>query len=58
MQMPAELKARGKTVLVISHDDTNYRAADRIIKLDKGQVVSNSFARSGVREGVSAPSAS
>ncbi len=34
----AELKARGKTVLVISHDDRYYHVADRIIKLDDGQV--------------------
>ena len=34
-----ELKARGKTVLVITHDDKYYHAADRIIKLDYGAVV-------------------
>lgn len=33
-----ELKARGKTVFVISHDDHYFYAADRIIKLDYGQV--------------------
>ena len=36
-----ELKAKGKTVLVISHDDRYYSVADRIIKLDEGQVVSD-----------------
>lgn len=34
-----ELKARGKTVLVISHDDRFYEVGDRIIKLDYGKVV-------------------
>ena len=34
-----ELKARGKTLFVISHDDRYYGVADRIIKLDSGQVV-------------------
>jgi putative pyoverdin transport system ATP-binding/permease protein len=34
-----ELKARGKAVLVISHDDRYYNVADRIIRLDCGSVV-------------------
>jgi putative ATP-binding cassette transporter len=34
-----ELKAKGKTVLVLSHDEKYYRVADRIIKLDYGQLV-------------------
>lgn len=33
-----QLKARGKTVLVITHDDRYFDLADRIIKLDSGQV--------------------
>ena len=33
------LKARGKTVLVISHDDRYYHVGDRIIKIDYGQFV-------------------
>lgn len=33
-----ELKARGKTVIVISHDDRYYHLADRIIKLDCGKI--------------------
>lgn len=31
-----ELKSRGKTVIVISHDDRYFHLADRIIKLDYG----------------------
>ncbi len=33
-----ELKDRGKTVFVISHDDHYYDVADRLIKLDAGKV--------------------
>jgi putative ATP-binding cassette transporter len=31
-----ELKARGKAVLVISHDDRYFHLADRVVKLDSG----------------------
>jgi putative pyoverdin transport system ATP-binding/permease protein len=41
MHLLPELKAKGKTILVISHDDRYYNVADRIIKLDEGQVVSD-----------------
>ncbi|MGB7923135.1 MAG: cyclic peptide export ABC transporter [Pyrinomonadaceae bacterium] len=37
-QLLPELKAKGKTVIVISHDDRYYHIADRIIKLDYGKV--------------------
>ncbi|WP_322103077.1 cyclic peptide export ABC transporter [Paraburkholderia sp. J41] len=33
-----QLKARGKTVLVITHDDRYFHLADRIVKLDSGQL--------------------
>jgi putative ATP-binding cassette transporter len=33
-----ELKARGKTVLVITHDEKYFPAADRIMKLDYGKL--------------------
>lgn len=36
--LPA-LKTRGKTVLVISHDDRYFYLADRCIKLEEGQIV-------------------
>ncbi|HVT17934.1 MAG TPA: cyclic peptide export ABC transporter [Thermoanaerobaculia bacterium] len=45
-----QLQARGKTVLVISHDDHYYRIADRIIKLDAGKVELDR--RSGERRAV------
>jgi len=41
LQIILDLKARGKTVFVISHDDRYYQVADRIVKLDDGQVVSD-----------------
>jgi putative pyoverdin transport system ATP-binding/permease protein len=34
-----QLKAKGKTVVVITHDDRYFHLADRYIKLDFGQVV-------------------
>lgn len=37
-QILPELKARGKTVFVVSHDDRYYSAADRLIKLESGKV--------------------
>lgn len=38
LQLLPELKARGKTVFVISHDDHYYFVGDRIIKLDYGKL--------------------
>lgn len=43
-QLLPELKARGKTVLVISHDDKYFDVADRIIKLDYGKLATSSSA--------------
>ncbi|HEX7318157.1 MAG TPA: cyclic peptide export ABC transporter [Pyrinomonadaceae bacterium] len=41
------LKDRGKTVVVISHDDHYYHVADRVIKLDYGQIVYDSERAAG-----------
>jgi putative ATP-binding cassette transporter len=38
-QLLPELKARGKTTIVISHDDRYYGVADRLIGLEYGQIV-------------------
>lgn len=35
-----ELKAKGKIVLVISHDDRYFHLADRLIKMESGQIIS------------------
>ena len=37
-QLLPDLQLRGKTVVVISHDDRYYSAADRLVKLDYGRV--------------------
>jgi putative ATP-binding cassette transporter len=39
-QLLPELKARGKTVVVITHDDRYFAVADRVLKLDYGKLVS------------------
>jgi putative pyoverdin transport system ATP-binding/permease protein len=41
LQLLPELKAKGKTVLVISHDDRYYSLADRLVKLDYGKLESD-----------------
>lgn len=38
-QLLPELKQRGKAVLVISHDDRYFHLADRLVKLDYGQII-------------------
>ncbi|MBD2776508.1 ATP-binding cassette domain-containing protein [Iningainema tapete] len=40
-QSLVKLKERGKTVIVITHDDRYFHLADQIIKLDYGQIQSN-----------------
>jgi putative ATP-binding cassette transporter len=40
-QILPELRERGRTVIIISHDDRYYGTADRIIKLENGRVVSD-----------------
>jgi putative pyoverdin transport system ATP-binding/permease protein len=37
-QLLPELKARGKALIVISHDDRYYHVADHVIKLDSGKL--------------------
>jgi putative ATP-binding cassette transporter len=37
-QILADLKKLGKTIIVITHDDRYFDVADRIIKLDRGQL--------------------
>jgi putative ATP-binding cassette transporter len=37
-QLLPDLKARGKTVIVISHDDRYYNLADRVVKLESGKL--------------------
>ncbi len=44
-----ELRAAGKTVIVVSHDDRYYDTADRIVKLENGQIVFDRAAEDAVR---------
>ena len=37
-ELLVDLKARGKTVIVITHDDRYFDVADRVLKLDEGQL--------------------
>lgn len=48
-----ELRARGKSVLVISHDDRYFHLADRVIRMENGQVVALE-ARAGAGEALAA----
>jgi putative pyoverdin transport system ATP-binding/permease protein len=45
-QLLPGLIAKGKTVIVISHDDRYYHVADRIISLDYGKIVRDEYAGS------------
>ena len=40
-QILPELRARGKTILVISHDDRYYHLGDRVLKLEYGKLVAS-----------------
>jgi putative pyoverdin transport system ATP-binding/permease protein len=44
-QLLPELKARGKAVLVISHDDRYFQVADRILRLEDGQLIAEEVQR-------------
>ncbi|MDJ0449925.1 cyclic peptide export ABC transporter [Methylocystis sp. JR02] len=39
-QLLPELKARGKTVIVITHDDRYFHIADQVLRMDAGKIVS------------------
>jgi putative ATP-binding cassette transporter len=45
MDIVPGLKARGKTVVVITHDDRYFHLADRIVKLEDGKVVEDAVER-------------
>jgi putative ATP-binding cassette transporter len=46
-QVLGGLKSRGKTVFVISHDDSYFDVADRIVKLEDGKIVANYLQNKG-----------
>lgn len=39
LRLLPELKRRGKTVIAVTHDDRYFACADRVVKLEEGQVV-------------------
>lgn len=43
LEILKELKAMGKTLIVISHDDRYYYCGERIVKLDYGKVISDQY---------------
>jgi putative pyoverdin transport system ATP-binding/permease protein len=36
-----ELRSRGKTVLVVTHDDAYFTCADRLVRMERGRIVSD-----------------
>jgi putative pyoverdin transport system ATP-binding/permease protein len=50
-----ELRLKGKTILVISHDDRYYSAASRLIKLDNGRVESDAHNHTKEPSGLHVP---
>jgi putative ATP-binding cassette transporter len=44
-----ELRARGKGVIVVTHDDRYFHVGDRVLKLDEGKIleIPNSTASTG-----------
>jgi putative ATP-binding cassette transporter len=57
-----ELKARGKTLLVITHDDRYFPLADRLIRMENGQVIADehrvALASPGLRSTAGSPALS
>ncbi len=47
-----ELKARGKAVLIISHDEAYFDSADRLIRLEEGRVVEDERAIAAAEGGL------
>ena len=48
-QLLPGIKALGKCVCVISHDDRYYDVADRVVKLENGKIVSEGPSRLGLQ---------
>jgi ABC-type siderophore export system fused ATPase/permease subunit len=41
LELLPKLKQMGKTVIAITHDDRYFDCADRVLKLDSGEVISD-----------------
>lgn len=46
-QILKELKARGKSIIVVSHDDQYFEAADRVIRFAEGRIIEDRYLRAG-----------
>ncbi len=55
LRLLPELKARGKAVIAITHDDHYYGVADRVVKLGDGRVESDGPPARGWAEGAPTP---
>jgi putative ATP-binding cassette transporter len=47
-QLLPALKARGKTAVVVTHDDRYYDVCDRLVKLEDGRITSDTWNRAGL----------
>jgi putative ATP-binding cassette transporter len=52
-QLLPDLRARGKSVVVITHDDRYFHLGDRVIKLEEGKMIDANIAGFPVRERMS-----
>jgi putative ATP-binding cassette transporter len=43
-QLLPDLRGRGKSVIVITHDDRYFHLGDRVIKLEEGRIVETNMA--------------
>jgi putative pyoverdin transport system ATP-binding/permease protein len=48
LEILPELRARGKSILVITHDEDYFHAADRVIRLDSGRILDHNGALDAV----------
>lgn len=53
-----ELKAQGRTLLIVSHDEAYFDAADRVIRLDAGHIVLDQRVHAAAASGASDDAAS
>lgn len=55
LELLPELKRRGRTILVITHDDHYFHVADRIVKMENGRIESDTPTAEPLVEAVAGP---
>ena len=40
-ELLAELKEKGKAIIAITHDDRYFHIADKVIKMERGEIIEN-----------------